>query len=217
MRGDRRGWFIMPCMSRAQGLSSLPRRSLLRLSVAALALVGCGPDTGGIDNEASARLAYLGLDHAVGRAIQLGFDGFNAASSANIPEQSESGDITGTMIVGGQVDQGASGNKGMRLQVTLQDGYADVVLEGDRQVIYNGGPAAFDMNFKGLPDADLSGTLMGTFTMEGDLAGDVALNLTIVGKTEAGPGGEIVRVANTVHVTGTATSDYGVFNIDVSL
>lgn len=209
---------MMADMSRAHALSLLPRRSLLRLSAVALALVGCAPaDTGDVNNEASARLAYLGLDGAVGRAIQLGFDGFNAATSANIPEQSEPGDLSGLMIVNGQVDQGASNNKGMRLEVVLQDGYADVVLEGERHVVYDGGPAALDMSFKGLPDADLSGTLMGTFVMEGDLVGDVDLNVSIVGKTQAGPGGEIVRVPGTVKVTGTATSRYGVFNIDVSL
>src|SRR5690606_20843736 len=108
--------------------------------------------------------------------IQLGFDGYNAASSANIPQQSQAGDLTGTMIVTGQVDQGSSDNKGMRLQVTLEDAYADVVLEGEREVIYNGGPADLGMSFKGLPDADLSGTLVGTFVMDGDLVGDVALN-----------------------------------------
>jgi hypothetical protein len=199
-------------------MSSLPRRIVLQLSVVALALVACGPaETGDVNNEASARLAYLGLDAAVGRAIQLGFDGFNAASNANIPEQSEAGDLGGMMVVGGQVDAGASNNKGMRLQVTLKDDYADVVLEGDRMVIYNGGPAALDMNFKGLPDADLTGTMMGTFVMAGDLAGDVTLNVSIVGKTMAGPGGEIVRVPGTVVVTGTATSGYGTFNIDVKL
>lgn len=203
-------------MSRILALSLLPRRSVLCLSALAFALVGCA-DTGDVDNEASARLAYLGLDTAVGRAIQLGFDGFNAASSANIPEQSQAGDLTGTMIVNGQVDQGSSANKGMRLQVTLQDGYADVVLEGDREVIYNGGPAAFEMSFKNLPDADLTGSLVGSFAMEGDLLGDVALNVAIVGKTMAGPDGGIVRVPGTVKVTGTATSDYGVFDINVDL
>ena len=208
----------MSDMSRAPALSLLPRRSVLRLSALALALVGCAPpETGDLDNEASARLAYLGLDGAVSRAIQLGFDGYNAASSANIPQQSQPGALTGTMIVTGQVDQGSSDNKGMRLQVTLQDGYADTVLEGEREVIYNGGPAELTMSFKGLPDAALTGTLLGTFVMAGDLVGDVALDVSIVGTTEAGPGGEIVRVPGTVTVTGTATSDYGVFNIDVSL
>jgi hypothetical protein len=67
------------------------------------------------------------------------------------------------------------------------------------------------------PDAELSGTLAGTFVMDGDLVGNVALNLVFTGQTEAGPGGEIVRVPGTVQVTGTATSDYGVFAIDVAL
>ena len=92
-----------------------------------------------------------------------------------------------------------------------------MVLEGDRAVTYDGGPAMFDMNFKGLPDAALDGTLVGNFAMDGDLVGDVALNVSFTGTTMAGPGGEIVRVPGTVKVTGTATSDYGVFNIDVAL
>lgn len=208
----------MPAMSRAHVLPLLARRSLLRLSALVLVLVGCTPaDTGDVNDEASARLAYLGLDGAVGRAIQLGFEGYNAATSANIPQQSQAGDLTGTMIVTGKVDQGSSDNKNMNLNVTLQDGYADVVLEGDRAVIYDGGPAILDMSFKGLPDATLTGTLVGSFVMDGDLVGNVALNLVFTGQTEAGPGGEIVRVPGTVQVTGTATSDYGVFAIDVAL
>ena len=194
------------------------RTAHLSILALTLAYAGCGaPDGHAVDDDEAARLAYLGLDRAVGRAIQLGFDGFNAASSANIPEQSQPGELAGRMVVGGKVDQGASANKGMRLDVTLTDGYADVVLEGERDVTYDGGPAAFDLSFKGLPDADLSGTLHGSFTMEGDLAGAVTLDLTITGETEAGPGDTIVRKAGTIHVTGTATSDYGVYDIDVAL
>lgn len=192
------------------------RRVTLCLLVAALA--SCGPpDRGGVDDEASARLAYLGLDRAIDRAIDLGFAGFNAASNANIPEQSDAGELGGVMTVGGQVDQGNSDNKGMRLDVTLTEDYSDVVLEGEVAVVYNGGPAALDMNFKGLPDADLSGTLGGTFTMTGDLVGTVQLDLSFTGATEEAPDGAIVRTAGTVHVTGTATSDYGVYPVDVML
>lgn len=204
-------------MSRPQ----LPRRPVLCLLVALLGLSvpscnGGGPK-GAVDDEASARLAYLGLDRAIDRAIDLGFAGFNAASSANIPEQSGPGDLSGVMIIGGKVDQGASANKGMRLEMTLNQDYADVVLEGDVDVIYNGGPAALDMNFKGLPNADFSGTLRGTFAMDGDLVGDVALDLSMSGQTKDAGDGTIVRVPGSIHVTGSASSDYGVYMVDVSL
>jgi hypothetical protein len=51
--------------------------------------VGCG---GGVSSEEQAQRAYLGLDKSIGKALVLGFAGFNAASSANISPQSTSGD-----------------------------------------------------------------------------------------------------------------------------
>ena len=93
-------------------LTPMPRTKLSRrhfFAVLGLAsCVGLGAcSTGNVDNEESARRAYLGFDGAIDRALKLGFDGYNAASNANIPEQSEPGDESGTMVVGGQVDRGA--------------------------------------------------------------------------------------------------------------
>ena len=197
-------------------VASLTRRALFALIPAAsLAFAGCGGG-GAVDDEVAARLAYLGLDQAVDRALKLGFAGFNAASSANIPEQSEPGAAAGLMVVNGKVDQGASNNKGMRLLVTLQDSYSDGPVE-DLEIFYNGGPINLDLSMKGLPNASLSGTFKGAFAMSGDLAGNVALDLAITGMTEEGPDGAIRRQAGTIRVTGTATSDYGVFAVDVML
>ena len=94
-------------------------------------LAGCG---GGVDSDAAARAAYLGLDDMVEEAMNLGFDGFNAATSANIPEQSAMGDESGTLVVTGQVDQGSSPNKEMRLRAALTD-YQDVVLVEDELLV----------------------------------------------------------------------------------
>ncbi|HEY0134842.1 MAG TPA: hypothetical protein VGB85_12200 [Nannocystis sp.] len=196
------------------------RRSLLRLPVLALALslVHCGGGKeGAVDDPVSAELSYIGLDRAIDRAIDLGFDGFNAADSANIPEQTDAGELTGRMIVNGKVDQGASTNKNMSLNVTLVDDYSDAVLEGEREVVYNGGPALLDLSFKGLPTATFTGSLHGSFAMTGDLAGEVTLDLQLTGETEAGAGDIIVRKPGTIRVIGTASSDYGVFDVDVSL
>jgi len=195
---------------------SRTRRTLLCIApVAALLLATTGCNGQALDNEAAAEIAYLGLDRAVDRMLKLGFDGFNAADSANIPPQSESGDESGTMDVSGKVDQGASANKGMQLDVVLTD-YSDGPVQ-DTPVLYNGGPIQADFSLKGLPDADLSGSLSGVFTMSGDLAGTIELDLAITGKTQDDGTGLIVRVPGSIHVVGTATSDYGVFAVDVSL
>src|SRR5687768_10376015 len=92
------------------------------LSLLTLQSVACGGDDVGSDEDAER--AYGGLDASIDKAIQLGFDGFNAASSANIPPQTAAGNKAGTMTVAGQVDQGASDNKTMNLTEALT-GYSD--------------------------------------------------------------------------------------------
>ena len=195
-------------------LTSTRRALLALLPAAALALAAC--HGGAVNDEEAAHIAYLGLDRAIDRAIKLGFDGYNAASNANIPDQSEPGDLSGVMIVGGKVDAGASNNKEMTLDVTLKDNYADGPVEG-LDVVYNGGPISLDLSLKGLPGADITGTFSGAFAMGGDLAGNLALDLAITGMTEEAPDGTIRRKAGTIHVVGTATSDYGVYDVNVSL
>jgi hypothetical protein len=105
---------------------STRRATLLTAGLLALA-AGCG---GGVSSEETARRAYFGLDRYVDRGINLGMAGFNAASSANIPAQTAMGDVSGTLTVTGQVDQGASANKGMRLRTALAN-YSDRVAGDD--------------------------------------------------------------------------------------
>ena len=203
----------MSTSSRRNFLVSLS--ALAGAGATSLSLAACGE--GNVNDEEAARRAYLGLDRAIDRALALGFDGYNAASNANIPEQTDVGDVSGTMIVGGQVDAGVSDNKEMRLIVTLEDDYSDGLVEDEFEIVYNGGPSNLDLSMQGLPNAQLSGTFVGTFVMTGDLLGEVSLDLSITGETEAGPSGDIQRKAGTIRVVGTATSDYGVFDVDVSL
>ena len=83
------------------------------LLAAVLAASACGSDA--VNSVGDAQNAYLGLDLSIDKAITLGFNGFNSASSANISPQITNGTASGTLTVTGQVDQGASANKGMRL------------------------------------------------------------------------------------------------------
>jgi hypothetical protein len=182
-----------------------------------LVLVACG---GGVSSEEGARAAYLGLDLAVEKAMNLGFDGFNAATSANIPPQMTTGDESGTMTISGQVDQGASANKGMRLRVELVE-YSDETDEEELAITYDTPDAAalpaLTLQLRDIPDGTLSGSLVGTFRMTGEIEGDVTLNLTFAGEIEPHPDGGVRRVVGSTTVTGTATSSYGTYQVDLTI
>ena len=185
---------------------------MLRASlVLLLILSACGS---GVSSTADAQKAYLGLDPSVDKAITLGFAGFNSASSANIAPQTADGGVSGTLTVNGQVDQGVSANKGMRLNEALSN-YSD-----DGKVIYNTDAAslpALTINLKSIPSGTLDGSLNGSFLMSGGLSGQVSLMLNFAGQIESGgDGGTVVRKPGTTHITGTATSPAGTYNVDVT-
>lgn len=188
-----------------------------------LSLIACG-DGDDIDSDEEARRAYLALDGSIGKALQLGFDGFNTANSANIDPQATVGDDDGTLTITGQVDQGSSANKGMRLDVDMV-GYTDgeIVLEDDTTivVVFDTDPAALpalDLSLKGIPDGTLEGTLTGVFLMSGDVEGEAALNLSFAGELQESGTGDVERVPGTTTVTGTVTTpDDGSFVVDVTL
>lgn len=196
----------------------------LLLPVVVLSLsVGCGS----VSSEDDARRAYLGLDNAIEKALALGLQGFNEASSANIAPQSMGGDEDGLITVSGQVDQGASANKGMRLTVLLED-YTDgpvvVNKDGDEleiAIVYNTDPdaqPALNLNLRDIPDGTFTGSLAGDFQMEGELVGSIRLDLAFSGELESDGAGGTRRSPGTTHVTGTATADNGsTFDIDVTI
>lgn len=175
-------------------------------------LVGCG---NGVSSTEQAQKAYLGLDSSVDKAITLGFEGFNTSSNgANISPQTADGGVSGTMTVTGQVDQGSSSNKNMNLADALSN-YSD-----DGKVTYNTDAAALpalDISLKNFPNGTVDGTLTGSFLMSGGLSGQVSLALTFTGQTEAGStAGTVLRKPGTTHITGTATSPAGVYNVNVT-
>jgi hypothetical protein len=178
--------------------------------VVPLLIAACG---GGVSSNEDAMKAYLGLDPSVDKAITLGFAGFNSASSANISPQSADGGVSGTMTVTGQVDQGASANKGMRLLDALSN-YSD-----DGKISYStdsNALPALTINLKNIPNGTLDGSLNGSFAMSGGLSGPVSLALTFTGQIAAGPNNTVVRQTGTTHVIGTATSSAGTYNVDVT-
>ena len=201
--------------------TSLPTRALRPfLALALVAFGGCGDD--GVSSEEDARAAYIGLDAMIGKALTLGMQGFGEATSANIPDQSGTGDVMGTLVVGGQVDAGASANKEMRLTIALTD-YQDTPPAPDEalMVVYDTDdtPPMLDLKLRDIPDGTIAdgSVLVGTFFMSGDLAGAVTLNLSITGQIQDDGAGGIERVPGTIRVTGTASSDYGTYDVDLTL
>ncbi len=189
---------------------------------AVLALAGCADD-GDIDSDEAARRAYVGLDASIGKSLTLGFAGFNAASSANIPPQMTAGVGSGTLVITGQVDQGSSANKGMRLRVGMV-GYTDGVVvldDANIEITYDTDldPALqpyLVLSLKGIPTGTLSGTLTGTYHMTGDIVGDATVDLTFAGRLQA-DGAGVARVPGATMVTGTATSGEGTYTVALTL
>jgi len=187
-------------------------------------LIACGGK--GVSSEREAELAYIGLDGALSKAMGLGFDGYNAATDANIDPQTAAGDVSGTLTVTGQVDQGVSNNKEMRLDLSLVE-YSDLVDldeddDHDFAVTYwtdtEDGLPALDLQLKDLPDGTLAGGLAGTFDMRGDLEGLVTLDLSFDGLLEDDGQGGTRRVEGETTVSGTATGPSGgVYAVDLQL
>jgi hypothetical protein len=178
-----------------------------------------------VSSDEAARRAYLGINAMVGKAILLGFDGFNMASSANISPQMTNGDAAGTVTITGQVDQGSSANKTMRLNIALT-GYSDGKVPIDtanpphtETVTYATGATlpSLQLDLMGIPTGTLSGTLMGDFTMTGDLTGSVMLDLSMSGMLMSGPNMTVLRKTGSTTVTGTATDGNGVYQVNVTI
>ena len=187
-----------------------------------LLLGACTSDS--VDSNEQARRAYLGLDPSVEKSLNLGFAGFNAATSANIPDQMGSGAEKGTLVISGQVDQGSSANKEMRLFVdmtTYSDGPFEVDSNHDKYDITYATDAAalpaLDLSLRNIPTGSLTGTLMGTYHLTGDIVGDVVLSLTITGTMADGGGGTVTRAPGSTTITGTATQGDGVYDVNVTL
>ena len=185
----------------------------LLATITALALAGCGDD--GVSSAEDAARAYNGLDTSIDQAIQLGFDGFNAASSANIPAQTGKGTMTGTMTISGKVDQGSSSNKTMSLSEAL------AAYSNDGKLTYDTTDASLpviDMKLSKIPTGTITGSLTGAYKITGELEGTVTLKLAFTGdlQAKAGDATKVERKPGTTHITGTADSDYGTYNVDIT-
>lgn len=211
-------------------MANHPHRLLacVLVSVASLSAAACSDD--GIDSDEAARRAYLGLDGSIEKSLNLGFAGYNSATSANIAPQNGTGDAAGALTITGQVDQGASSNKEMRLYVGMvdyTDGVFQVQVEGEQvpvdvDLTYDTSAVVTEqpylhLSLRNVPDGDFTGELTGTYLLAGDIEGDVTLTLTMAGAIMDGGGGVVVRVPGSTTITGTATSGDGLYDVAITL
>jgi hypothetical protein len=198
------------------------------LLLVAIAASACG--SSGVSSDEEARRAYLGLEQSIPKAVNLGFDGYNMATSANIAPQSAAGDSAGMMTISGQVDQGASNNKTMRLYIAMvgytdgtlhvdtSNGTVDVNLTYDTSTTVTSQPY-LELKLSNVPTGagtgNLMGSLTGTYDLHGDIEGSVDLALTLTGQIMSDGTGALAPVAGSTTVTGTATDGNGTY--DVSL
>ena len=127
------------------------------------------------------------------------------------------------MDVDGQVDQGASDNKGMRLLLTLVDyndgPFVDPDTDDEVNVVYDSdtaAPPALDLSLRNIPDGTFTGTLLGKLLLSGDIEGEGDFNLTLSGEIEADGGGQVRRKAGTLTILGTVKSGDGTFDVNIS-
>lgn len=184
-------------------------RRLAILLVAAAC--GCGSGDAPTVNT-QAMEAYLGLDSSIDKALNLAFVGMNSAATANIAPETAAGDAKGKLVVMGQVDQGTSSSKTIRVD-TIYNGYSD---DGDTLYATDAAsPPLLALQLDGVPYGTLSGTFLGQLTMSGLLVGPLTVQLTFDGQLQpAGTHGGIARVMYSTRLHGTAVSDYGTYAVD---
>jgi hypothetical protein len=195
------------------------------LVLASFVLAACGSDTT-VDSNEQARRAYLALDKSVSKSLTLGFQGYDMASNANIPPQMTAGDAGGTLNITGKVDQGNPSQASMTLNVGMvkyTDGKVPIDDKGHTiSVTYDTSTdvtmqPVLNLKLNASSGMSINGTLVGDYTMSGDLKGTVTLDLTITG-TFSGTGTSVQRVPGTTTVTGNVVnSGGGMYTVNVML
>jgi hypothetical protein len=177
-------------------------------------VIGCG-NGDSVNSDEQARRAYLGIDKSISKSLALGFMGYNAATNANIPGQMAAGDASGTLTITGHVDQGTAGQASMGLAADMtmySDGKVVVDDKGNTITITyatdSAAPPSLSLKLNSSAGDTLTGSLDGDYKMTGELQGTVTLNLQING-TFSGTAPDVMRVAGSTTVTGTAVSSSG--------
>jgi hypothetical protein len=177
-----------------------------------------------VDSDTQARRAYLGLDKSISKSLELTFQGYDTGMT-NFPPQMTTGDKTGTITVSGKADSGNCSQLSIGINVGMTN-YSDGPFK-DGSTTLNVTYAtstdtamqpALGIKLNGSSGNSINATLMGDYTMTGDLKGTVTLDLTIVGTFSGTCPNAVQRVAGSTTVTGTAVnSSGGMYTVNVTI
>jgi len=182
-----------------------------------------------VNSDEQALRAYLGLDKSVSKCLTLAFQGYDAATCANIPTEMTTGDgmPAGTLAITGQVSHGNVNEATMTLPIAMVK-YNDSPIVVDTKnntkltLIYDTSTdttmqPVLNMKLNASSGMAIDGTLMGEYTMSGDLKGTITLDLTITGMF-SGSGTTVMRVPGSTTITGTAVnSGGGMYTVNVTI
>ncbi len=195
------------------------------LIILCAAIAACSSDSTSVDSTTQARRAYLGLDQSISKSLQLAFQGYDAATNANIPAQMTAGAKTGMLVIGGKVDSGTCSQLSMSLDVGMTN-YSDGPFKDGSTTLNVTYATSTDttmqpvlgIKLNGSAGNTISATLVGDYTMTGDLKGTVTLDLMINGTYSGTCPNAVMRVAGSTTVTGTAVnSSGGMYTVNVTI
>lgn len=196
------------------------RSKLLILCMALVAftiVAGCsGDDDDDIDDEASVQAIVDNFLPTLMRITSAGLAAKDtAAQGANIPEIVFPGFVSGSAAIGGTVAQSSGENQNLSLFVGLTN-YADTdALSFETDNTSESSKLQFDLNVQNQPaDNGMSGTLVGTLTVDGDLEGTGVFDLDLASELaddDAQP--DIICT----HVTGSVAVSDSTLNVNFVL
>ncbi len=200
-----------------------------KLALAFLVFSAACSSSDSVDSNEQARRAYLGLDKSISKSLALAFAGYDAATNANIPTQMTMGDAMpgGTLTITGKVDSGTCSQLSMGLDVGMvkyTDGPFVIDSKNDKiSVTYDTSTTVasqplLSIKLNGSSGNSINASLMGDYTMTGDIKGTVTLDLTIVGTFSGTCPNAVQRVSGSTTVTGTVVnSSGGMYSVNVTI
>lgn len=179
---------------------------------------GCsgGDKKKNVDSEEGVQIMYDSFQPTILRITTNGLAAKGTAGTgANIPEIFFPGLVQGSGAITGTVANSNSGNENLSLEVRLDD-YSDT---GDVTFQTDNTSAAtllqFDLNVQNQPaDNGMSGTIVGTLTLDGDVEGTGVFDLALASDLDDDDGNPAIICT---HVTGTVTAEGDDLDVDFVL
>lgn len=179
---------------------------LLALACFATSTVACSDDD--LDEEETVAAIFDAFQPTIAKIVAKGYEAKDAATSgANITTPvTGTGDVQGTMTIGGKTAQSSGGNQNFTLWVQLDGPYIDVEdISFVTDNTTDESKLQFPVQITLQPsDNRMTGTLSGALEVDGDIEGTAIFNFTIATDLADDDGNPAPLCS---HITGTITQD----------